>query len=683
VSTKKKNVLPEDMAWYLDILRKAEVANDKALRIGLRNMRGYLGFDKDQWPDDLVAELEAEGRDVNTYNFLQRQVRIIAGNYIMNWYDPKLVDREDDGKDVNSAIYKLNRIYYADKDHFNYKKSSIMSIENGLVWRGIEELTVERSADEPLGRLAFNSLRPDMVVLDPSIIDDDITRSMRRLWKKFYLTPDEMILYYPDKEGEIRQRLLPEAVRDKFDGPDYDEHSVDFFRVERFLFGHKKQVVEYYHIEYEKERKVIHIPSGKTVPETGYPVGTAEDFRSVAIWAASQGYQLQPDDLTIRELVVPVLYRTAFCPDLGIVLDNRKDERQLNGHLPFYVWAYGMKYGKTVGVVDYLYALQNDINSREAQKLKMLTQTPINGKPFIHPDAIGEDQDRLKQEINNFNDSSKPFVFDSEVPAALTDRLIGIIPGTNVNAAIFQDETNKINMIDLIANTPPAMGGYTERSGESALHYGRKVIEGNITHRLSQENLLLKERYKVEDWVTMAVKVYGGRNKDEKMANLNRVFSMKEGDPVVANVLKGFDESGEPMVEGDISSLKRVDVIISQAKENDFQKQAKMEVDSMMLKSIPPTPNNGIVIATYVSDFIKSNTYEDDDQRMQAYEAADLYREIEMTNGKLLLRNLKAQLEQPVAPQTPGAPTGQGGPAGAPVELPSPVQPEQPQRPPV
>lgn len=660
-----KSLAPEEITYYLTTYQNAKDADLPHRIRGIQNMKMTLGLFYDAWPEDLASALLKDGRDPKTYNFAQKFVAAIVGNYIANSFDPKLIDREDDNKDTTSTLDKLNRIYYSDKDLMKYKQSEHQCIWNGVVYRGVEEIQIVRWPDEPRGRIGFASLRPDQVIFDLTNYTDNISRNSKRAWKEFYLTADEMMLYYPWAESRIinakaaKAQLQSESDMVKRSGQSFDTINQDMnIGGPENRRAHQLLVVECYHIEYEKTSVVIDGNTGYVFSPTGKQVGSEEDFLMLSIEAATKGLTLNPENLHIRENKLPVLYLTTICPELGIVLDNRKDERQLKGHLPFYVWSYVQKSGVTCGVVDFIYPAVQDFNNREAAKSKIITQTQIADKVIIHPLATGDSIDRQRDVVANFNDPRSPIILDRDAPPGM--QLISKIPGSNISNAILQDESFKIQLLNDLANVPPAFFGQTGNSAESGVAFGRKVIEGNITHRPQVEALVCHNHDKAEDWTTLAIQLYGGRNEAEKIANYNRSFTTSDTGKISVNNLTGYDNNGEPIVIDDISNLKRVDVIITQSKENDFQRQAKMEMDSNVLRSVQPTATNGIIFAAFLSDFIKSQQFEDDASRSRATEAAELYYNIEKANAEKMLASLQA----PPQPQMMGAP---GQPEGAPV----------------
>jgi hypothetical protein len=252
---------------------------------------------------------------------------------------------------------------------------------------------------------------------------------------------------------------------------------------------------------------------------------------------------------------------------------------------------------------------------------------------------------------------------------------MGIMQGAQLPQWMFQEEGFKLQLMDQLANWNNALGGQSDRTNESGIHYGRKVLEGLINHTISTETLAQHEKDKAEDGLIMGIQLYGGRTREEKIANYNRRFNGSDGEETQVNIYRGTDDNGEDVVDNDISKLRRVDVIISRSKENDFQKSAKMEQDSSMLQSIQPTPDNALARAAILSDYLRSQPAEDDIQRKVFNEAADKGYEIAVLNAQVMIKGLQAQLNPQPQPQQgqpgqPGTPqTGGGG--GSPMNLPA------------
>ncbi len=650
----------------------------------MKNMKAYASLGTDQWSESLLTDLRKEGRVPSTYNFAQYIIDGVVGNYMMNWFDPKFNDREDDDVDATNAIVALQKKYYSDKKRFSYKQSSLRSTRNGCIFGGWEELVIDREVD-PRGNVKFESVRPDMIIPDVHNVSDEISRKSKEIFKEFYLSASEMIHYFPNASGKIMDTLRGLA-KDETEKADYAQPKVDSITHETSRFGKKYLVVSWYHMEYEKKNKVIDKNTLEELPDLGFEFGTEEDFVAKAMYAKSKNQTFDPNNIVVVQKSVPVLWCTTFCKDLAITLDNRKDERQLNGMMPFYCWAFMMVNGVTIGLMDLIIDAQDDINKREATKTKYLTQTPLGGKMWIHPTAFGTSGEEREEAIANMNDSTKPLILSPDVPEGLSSSLMGIMQGMQIPQGVLQDESVKIDFLSKIGRLPPAMQGFSEKSGESGILMGRKVIEGSIMQRVPMEFLLEKERQKATDYVTMTLKLMGSEDKTKWLANLNRKFKATDGTDVIINEVISTDEFGNPVeVKSDVTKLKSIEVDITESKENDFVRQMKRESVVASLQAIQPSPTNAGIRAELEAQLINSLDYATTQDREKAEEAAEKAREVSMAQTELTLMSINQQKQQITqmamgggAPPMPGEPPASASGTNQPTQPQVPEQAKSP-----
>lgn len=688
ISVDLKKLMPEETAFRIEQWKNAREARKQDRARFIRNKRVTIGIGFDQWRDIDAASLLEEGREPRQYNLITKYVHGISGNYILNSYDPKFIDREADNRDTFPALSRIGKIYLSDKSKYSYTASRNQCIFYGVQGGGVEEIRIYRDNKEPRGRIYYDPVRFDLIDFDPSNITDRISRKSKEAWKTHYLSFADMYRNYPWAEKDIRRALRKLKDGDSEVPDQYQETTIGMFEQDIASIGIKWRVIEHFHMEQEKVEITRDKQTGIELPDTGYDYGTAEDFMAKQVWAAEKGILLMPDNIQIVESYKPVLYVTTFCPDHGLLLENRKDERQF-GHLPFYVWAYGMHDGKCIGIPDIAYNAQDDINKRESAKTKIIAASPSTMKPFIHPLAYGTDIQKKENYLDNANDPSTPFEYDADCPPEFAGKLIGFFQAGQIPTSILHDEQFKVTMLDDLANFNPVLQGRTERSGESGLHYGRKVMESLINHRYQLETLVQHEKDKAEDWFDLAIQHYGGRDEFEEIMNYNREFNGGNGtEAITANDFLGTDMNGQPIVINKIKDLKNTDIIITQSKENDFQKQAKLETSAEIMRATVPTETNGIVLAAQNREFTSAVTYSDEEQKAVSMEAAELYYQIEKTRAQTILAGAQAELmgiqQQQMAAQqamqggggmggAPAAPQMPGG-GGAPPDMPQPQE---------
>jgi len=623
-----------------------------------RNMKAYASLGKDMWSQSLLADLSREGRDVNTYNFSQYIIDGVTGNYIMNWFDPKFNDREDDDEDVQNGVTALQKKYYADKKKHHYKTSALRSIRNGNIGGGWEELVIDRSEDKR-GSVKFETIRTDMIIPDMENLDDEVSRKANILHKEFHMTAEQMELAFPHASAQVRDAINNQKKSDTKDTR-AEQNTVDKFGGEPFSFGRKHLVVECYHIEQEKQRIIRDRKTLKEYPDTGLDFGTPEDFYAKLMYAQQNGMSDNVEDMVVTQESSPVLYCTTFCPSLAVILENRKDERQLNGHMPFYAWSFIMVNGIMIGIMDLIYDACQDINKREATKARILASSA--NKKFIHPEGFGGSGEKLDEAVRDSSDPAKPYVFDEGAPAALAASFVGVVNGQQISPDILRDETVKIEFLNKIGRLPLSMQGITEKSGESGVLMARKVIEGSVMQRVPMEFILSKERHKARDWVKMNIKLCGGDgDENRRMANLNRKFRDVSGGEVIMNEVLATDESGRPTsIKAEIAKLKTVEVDISESKENDMVRQMKRETYMGALQAMRPSATNGPILTEIEAGFALNLDYATTDEREQAEAAVEKSRKLANAQADMALIQMESQIKNstPAPGGQPPAPEG-------------------------
>jgi len=667
VTKKKKLLAPEDVALEVSLFQSADTANRKDR---IRAQRNYILYaptdDWETWDSTSAEVLRSEGRTPNYYNFLQMYVEGNAGNFVLNKVDPEFVDRGDDNKQVQDALYALKGSFYSDKEHFDYSANHLSAVVNGCIAIGCEEVKIIRTINEPRGRIAFKSLPSISVIFDPNNLTDNIAGGSRDAWKRFYLTPRQMVDYFEDCTDDVRMRLRALAK----DRPEYESRGTEF-PIEKY-WGGQYEVVEHYHIEKEYRHIAFDSRNMVRLPDSPHEFGSEDDWNFKDNWAKAQGFLLDPN--AIQEIKVPseALWVTTFCPDLGITFENRKDERQIidrdgKAKLPFFTWSYITKNGKWTSLVDLGKNLQNDINLREQHKSKMFTKTPIGGKTYAHPMAFGDNDQKKQEFIRDFTDPSIPAFFDQDAPPNL--RLIWNESGSQLNPAIMMDENQKMSMMDRILRLPLAMQGVS-KSGGSGVLFGRQVIEGNIMQKVPSTTLEQYQNEKYTAWLSLAINLYAGKNRQEKEYNYNREFFQGKN-KIVLNEFVGIDENGNDIVNNDLSVLTNVDVIISQSKDNDYMKQAKREVDIAYLQAMMPSPTNAGFRAIAEADLALNMDGLTPEQERDVLEMSKLV--VEISKKSLMVQNMALDqqlnpqpMPQPGVPGMPSMPQPQGG--GAPVQ---------------
>jgi ribosomal protein L29 len=652
VAPKLKELPDDEFADYQLEYKHAAAADAPDRARGVQNISAYTGLNYGGWNANTAQELLADNRKPEYHNLLSYYVEGLAGNYIANWFDPKFVPNRPEDIGV---VGKLQKIYYILKDIYNYKSSSLACIVNGLCYRGVEELYIDRTI-EPLGHIRFSPVRPDLVIFDPSCYDDNISAKSKKAWKISYLGLKEITNLFNYKWQEIADAI----AKEKRGSISNEILNMYTFRDLPLRFGDKRQVIQHYHIETEKKTVEIDIMTGMVLPDT-------DDVKQKMSWAQSNNIDLARSmsvgKLATIEVLKPVMYTTTWMPEFQIILDHRKDERQLNGRLPLYSWSYISKHGKSIGLVDILYDAHENFQKLQVAKRKTLTQSH-RGKLAIHEDAFMGDSKTKNSIIENLSDETIPIILPSGSPPP--GQVFYELRGAEPPQSLYQSETMALNLMQLEARMPPALQGRSEIQGESGIHYGRKVIEGSILQRVPTEKIMQHELDKAEGWVLVAKTLFGGDH------NMNRTFVSKDtGLSVILNMDMGVDfGTGNRIVEDDISQIDRVNVTITASKENDYLKQAKREMDAITLQAMPPDPTNIGVRSVYEDDLLLNSDFTDMAQKERAERAVKQRAELVDLQMQTAIAQARTSLQMATA-QTmqAGMPGGmQGGGMPPPAE---------------
>ena len=640
---------PHDTALMFNRFNQAKDADWENRRRGLRNMCAYLN---DLLPNYLKNALHRENITEQNFNILMYIIRGHVGNVLMNWFDPKFTGREDEPLD---AIDALTKAYLAQKELYNYKASASSCYENGYVYRGVEQLILDRPNSNPRSwGWKFANMRPDLVVFDQNSYGDRISRDSQEAFIVHYMSPSKQIRLFGMPNSSVERDLLWRLQKDSKEAPMFDAPTRDLYdNIDQARYGTNYRVVEWLHIEHERATKQF-LKNGIEIPSSGYEIGTIQDVAIKKNWAQSYGFELSDDMILTMQEYVPCMYTTTFAPDLAILLDDRKDFRQLDGHIPLYAWSFLQKNGMSFGLVDFEWDIQQDFNKREIAKTKIITKTPIAGKMWIRRDMFDSD-DQFNDALKNYTDSSVPLAIPENAPPVPEG--FGILPGAQFPPSILQDESFKLALADRVGMLPPAVQGRSERSADSGVAIGRKVIEANVMMKQESESIIQHENDKHEDWVKMGIKLFG------HPVNINRVFQSTDGkNRVVANEPVGIDAVGNTIIRNHIGSLKRVGVIISQTKENDFVSQVRVEKSVASLQAMPPSDTNILHRAAMEYTLVTNMDYSTDEDRERAKRLADLQLEIVEKQGMVQLKNADQQLN--------GSPPGGGSVEGQPQQQP-------------
>jgi len=600
-----------------------------------RNFQYYSAL---QTPDVIkniwLKELCELGVDPKNYNLIQMYVDGHAGNLSNYITSPRFVTHESE---YDEQISNLQEIYYEDANLFGYEKSLNESIQNSCIISGVEEIKIVRSRKYPLGRIKFESIFPSLILFDPAVRGNDIARESKIAFKEFYMSPKEASMYFPNRVDDIKASIETH--------PDYENQVVGEKTQlrEQLIWNNKMQLLEVYvieptfaHVEYDNENKMF-------IPQTGFKIGSDQDKVSKMKWATSKDISISPLVSTTK-IIEDTLFVKTFIPQIGVMLENRKDERQLRDaegktHLPFYCHSFMTAAGVRSGVPDQAIHAQDDINLRELTKSKMLHKTP-QGKWVIHESLHGGDPAKKSKINQELSDPTTTLDVPAEVPPALASSMVNFVSPTPLNPEIIRDENQKILLLDKLLKMPPAVQGAYGKSGESALLHSRKVLEANIMLKSVIDRFNDYQMNKYQDYKQLAFQVYGGDTDAQKQANLNRTFLTTEK-KIIINKLTGVNEDGSVEVENNFSDIDPDKVIVTAEKKNAYMRQLRRETDFTILQGLQPTETNMGSRAILEGDLLKNVESISNEDKELIDQMVDLT--VSLSKSQLVLKNYEVE----------------------------------------
>lgn len=596
-----------DFSWYNDEYQSALTADDPDRLRCIRNIAAYTGLAYGQYDSSVIQALTGDGRTPETYNLIAYYVEGLTGNYVANWFDPTFIPNRDEDIDV---VAEAQRVYFIDKERFQYKAEMRKGIVNGMCYRGVWQWYLDRTRD-PRGDIRLVSKRPDLVIIDPSVQGDNLCGAAKKEWDISYLTAEQMMYLFRSRTDKILSGI---AKQDKESARTFQRQSLTStanLNGQRKI-GKQYQVVQHLHLEVRPIEFLIDGFTGKTIPF----IKNSAKMKELAL---SRGVDLEISEAmgSLHKMTsyMERLWTTTWCPQLRVMLENREDERQI-GRLPTYDWSFITKNGKSIGLVDLLWDTQQDFNKIQVSKRQWLTQTPKR-KPVFHDDMWAGNDTLKKESIYNLSDPSKPITLPSGSPPP--SQVIGYLENGEPPNLLYQSEQLELQLFSLISRMPPVLSGMSERTNESGVLYGRKVIEANILQRVPVEKLVEVVHDISEGWLLLAKDKYGG------LSNINRTFMSSEGNfKAVLNEDMGLDPiTGQRVIAKDISQMELPGVMIVVSKENDYAKQAKREMDTEILKAMTqsPDPSNTEIRAMFENRLLLNSDFTDSGEK-EAAEAA-------------------------------------------------------------
>lgn len=484
------------------------------LERAITNARMYWHIDFGQWPKEVVDKLVSEGRRPPTIPVIPDKIETLVGSILSNGFDIEFQASEPTNDDKSLSLQDM---YYSDQNCYHWEDSETEALLNSTIYAGFERMKVVND-ENPFGHIAWESLNPRHILLNPSWKSNDI-KDLTDYIVFNDLLPTQIMDMWPS----AKEKLLQQWDEDR---ADYGTNTgaVDDLPYEK-KWGSYHRVIEYHYLVKQQGYWEWDKRNGCFFPDTGFKQNSNEDRLAKMGYAQKVG--LGPDEIAMVprtwkeahiEIVVPSLSSEVF-------LSEGLDPVQ-TGNVNLY--PLGLRYnGQFQGVVvDRLYDLQIAINRGEMNRQDIMTRSAKGA--FILDEAIVDGDEEKKREIEQgWNDPAARFwVTEGSTKNLPGGGIIGL-PTSNIPFDQHNVLGQYYDMSDRFSKVPSAMSGVQETAKESGKLFRYKFEAGTIAQKYLMKIYEKHKRNKAEAYLAMSKTLY---------SNGTRVFSnTKSGKTVLIN----------------------------------------------------------------------------------------------------------------------------------------------------
>ena len=468
----------------------------------VRNRRMYSGVNNQQWPDDIVGQLNDEGRQIPTYDIIKQKISGLAGQLLRSQYEIKF---EPMDTAINSLTLKLQDMWYSDKETWNYDLSFFSFLINFLIQWGAEEMFVAEDESGELG-LAYRSLDPTLITLDPFWMSID-PKDMKNLYRTPYLTVDQIFRLYPHKKEE----LLYEYARQKAECIEYgDNEGSTPYRDLETRWGDQHRLIEHHHMKYIERYWEWDMVNKRFFPETGFK-NQSEDDRIAKKHYIEQN-NISADMISWKKQKKSVYEVITIAPTLTnrVLLEDKPHYIQI-GQIPIFVAAPFKNANELSGIGDMLKTPQENINKYMLMMQELLDKSARGGM-FIDPNMFDNDPSRLQQARLKWNRSGARI---ETAPGALESgrKYIAEFPSSHIPSDLMGFETLMRDWADRLSLQVPAAEGRAEAANETGVLFRSKYEAAVIARGAIDMVLKLHVKNKAEAYMKQAKVTYAGYEK--------------------------------------------------------------------------------------------------------------------------------------------------------------------------
>ncbi len=608
--------------FYQNYLRRS----DKDQKRLVESWKFFSGLYNGQWSETAVMQLEAEGRPIITFNFIQNKVLTLAGSFLTNQYETHFT--ADVGKsDDQAAIFE--ELYMMDRDRCGLKIERMQFLISFLVNTGVMEIYKDYR-HSPFGNVGFRYRDKTKIFTDPDWATFDVNDNKRIFLHDFY-DAEQIVDRYGRKNWQVGEAY--DRLKRYLDDPNERNTEIDKLsdRSPEFFdsMSNKYKVIECVEMRNVHRAQLYNVRSGDWLPVMDESVARAR-----IRLPGSQDLRLMPRHF--REC-----WRYTICPALGrdLVLENGPDALQLERYPYIFGSALNLN-GERQGVVDPLKDPQATYNKREAT-MTHWQMTSANGVEFVEEGAFASEEEYQRYKRVGNKPGEKFQTSDGANQAKkvmIKDR--GIPPSD-----LWTSGDRAVNMADRIY-APPASQAQMGKSGESGKLFNEKRNQALVALQPMEEVLMDVERQMGELYFPAAKQVYGGfprEIKNKKTKNIIRLNIPTEHGTI-----------------NDVARIERVDVTITQSPESKSIKEDRLNIFSQA-RGLVTSPASQALLDVEIFKYLPGMT---DEERANSMP-------ILLKNVKVIEARMDAelkQIDQAMKQPPPGAAAGPSAPGQTPAE---------------
>lgn len=494
-TTKQKRGTDGEMVSYVEDLNKwwAEAHSNDRDRL-FDNLKAYFDINGGAWPESYLADMEAQGRHVASFNIAEQKLNTLAGSIQSERWDFAFTPI---GTKPNSLTSNIKHLYYADKEQYNYQASENIALIHGLVHRCYEEMYIDYNI-RPSGAIAFKPVLPGMILSDPYWMSDDI-KDLKRAIKHAWMTAKQIKEFYEIDSHEINIAI----EQDDIGGQRYEQYDqVDEFKEVQYarrVHGARYLVIEYRWLEhYKTTRLYARLPQGQWLP---LPVGAKEgEVRDIMARLGVSGidsireFQFEDDELNLMTCA-PHLMNSKL-------LWKGKHDVQC-GNIGLFHFSSAREMGLDKGIMESLLDIQRTLNYRQS-KIDDIIASGGSG-------AVAVDVNKLQNQKRTLDEYKQNKTRPDYVLPVNGDpnNIVKLLETTVVPESILRDVNSLIDYFDRVTPVTPALEGAATRDESGILFEMRHAVT-----KLGTSKLYDRWRHfltvKAEAWYNQARNTYRG-----------------------------------------------------------------------------------------------------------------------------------------------------------------------------